>query len=50
MLRAEHHYHSLDNLGCRNYLYAMNIIRRTLEIDASQQAPSSIPLQLPFFQ
>ena len=31
---AVHRYRSLDKPGCRNYLYEMNIIRRTLEIDA----------------
>jgi predicted transcriptional regulator len=29
-----HRYRALDKPGRRNYLYAMNIIRRTLEIDA----------------
>src|ERR1700690_2000180 len=32
--RNGHRYRSLDKPRCRNYLYAMNIIRRTLEIDA----------------
>jgi predicted transcriptional regulator len=31
-------YRSLDKPGRRNYLYAMNIIRRTLEIDAGTDA------------
>ena len=31
-------YRSLDKPGRRNYLYAMNIIRRTLEIDTSTDA------------
>jgi hypothetical protein len=31
-------YCSIDKPGCRNYLYAMNIIRRTLEIDAGTDA------------
>jgi hypothetical protein len=33
-----HRYCSLDKPGCQNYLYAMNIIRRTLEIDAGTDA------------
>jgi hypothetical protein len=28
----------LDKLGCRHYLYAINIVRRTLEIDAGTDA------------
>jgi hypothetical protein len=36
--KAEHRYRSLDKSRCRNYLYAMNIIRRTLEIDAGTDA------------
>ena len=36
--RGEHRYRWLDKLGCRNYLYGMNIIRRTLEIDAGTDA------------
>jgi hypothetical protein len=35
---ALHHYRSLDKPGCRHYLYEMNIIRRTLEIDAGTDA------------
>jgi predicted transcriptional regulator len=35
---AVHRYRSLDKSGCRNYPYAMNIIRRTLEIDAGTDA------------
>jgi len=35
---AERRYRSLDKPGRRNYLYAMNIIRRTLEIDTSTDA------------
>jgi predicted transcriptional regulator len=35
---AVHRYRSLDKSSCRNYLYAMNIIRRTLEIDAGTDA------------
>jgi predicted transcriptional regulator len=31
-------YRSLDKPRCRNYLYAMNIVRRTLEIDAGTDA------------
>jgi hypothetical protein len=31
---AAHRYHWLDKPARRNYLYAMNIIRRTLEIDS----------------
>jgi hypothetical protein len=31
-------YRSLDKPGCRNYLYLMNIIRRTLEIDTGTDA------------
>ena len=38
MRRVEHRYRWLDKLGCRNYLYGMNIIRRTLEIDAGTDA------------
>jgi hypothetical protein len=36
--RTEYHYRSLDKPGCRNYLHAMNIVRRILEIDAGTDA------------
>jgi hypothetical protein len=36
--RVEHHDRSLDKPACRHYLQEMNIIRRTLEIDAGTDA------------
>jgi hypothetical protein len=36
--KAVHHCRSLDKLGSPNYLYGMNVIRRTLEIDAGTDA------------